>query len=231
MKLLLIIPCYNEEKNILRVVKEIEDRFPEYDYIVVNDGSADNTKKVLEEHHINHISHPINCGLAITFQTGVCWALRQKEHYDAVCQFDADGQHLPDHLPQMLEVMYQEDIDIVIGSRYTGGRKSQNDNVNKKVCRKIISGVIRCLAGSRITDPTSGLRMYRDSVYRLFVEDNIVAPEPDTIVYFLKHQYKVKEIAVEMREREYGESYLTVPKAIQYIFNTISSMILIQWWR
>ena len=231
MKLLLIIPCYNEEKNILKVITEIRNKYCEYDYIVINDGSSDNSEKVLRKYNINHISHLVNCGLAVTFQTGIKWALQQEVHYDAVCQFDADGQHLPYYLPQMLNTLYDTEVDIVIGSRMKKGGQNVFEGISKRICQRILSDIIWYFTKNRITDPTSGFRMYKDTVYNIFATENIVTPEPDGIVYLLKHNFIVKEIPVQMKEREYGESYLTITKAIKYMANIISSIIFIQWWK
>jgi len=99
MKVLIVIPAYNEEGNIVRVVDNLIKNYPEYDYVVVNDGSSDNTKKLCLEHHYNLLSHKVNLGLASSFQTGMKYAL--KNGYDAVLQFDGDGQHRPEYIQEM----------------------------------------------------------------------------------------------------------------------------------
>lgn len=230
MKILLVIPCFNEQGNVQHVIQDIEQNYPTYDYIVVNDGSTDNTKEILEKNGIRHISLPVNCGLAAAFQTGVLWALRADAHYDAICQFDADGQHLPQFLAEMIKEMEEDNADIVIGSRFLNQPKVK-EPVHKKACRKLISAVIFCLTGTIITDPTSGLRMYRDTVWDVFEKDDNAAPEPDTLVYFMKNKFRVKEIAVQMNERTFGKSYLTITKSMKYMMNVVSSMLLVQWWR
>lgn len=230
MKILLVIPCLNEEQNILSVISEIENRHELYDYIVVNDGSSDCTEELLKEHHINHISFMVNCGLTTAFQAGVFYAKRAGIHYDAICQFDADGQHILKYLEDMEEKMQRENADIIIGSRYA--LKGQvKENISKKICRKLISKMILFLTGTVVEDPTSGYRLYKDTVYNMFATDDNLAPEPDTLVYFLKKGFCIKEVGVKMNDRKYGDSYLTFAKSLKYMINVLSAMLFVQWWR
>lgn len=234
MKVLLVIPCYNEENNIIYVIEAIEQKLPDVDYIVVNDGSTDSTSNILKIKNINHISLPVNCGLKAAFQSGIKWALQQSVHYDAICQFDADGQHIPEYIIEMKELMQESTVDVVIGSRYKKSSKNLSlggERVEKKAARIVLIGLIYLLTRKKITDPTSGLRMYRDTVYPLFAEDDNLGPEPDAIVYFLKQHYHIVELPVIMNERVFGESYLTVSQSVRYMFNMINSILLIQWWR
>lgn len=229
MKVLLIIPCYNEKDSIIEVVKNIKEKFPRYDYIVINDGSTDNTGELLTENNINHIEHKINCGLATAFRTGIVYAESGGVHYDAVCQFDADGQHLPDYIEDMIAAMEEENLDIVIGSRFL--KAVEKESMLKKIGRKFISAIIFILTGTKLSDPTSGMRLYKDTIWKLFLKDESLAPEPDTLVYFLRKKYRVQEVAVKMNERVAGESYLTATKSIKYMIHVVSSMLFIQWWR
>lgn len=229
MKILLVIPCYNEEGNILMVVNEIRRELENIDYIVIDDGSTDNTNGILKKNGINHISLPVNCGLKAAFQTGIQWAMGQPVHYDAICQFDADGQHIPKYILEMQEVMEKLEADVVIGSRYKNC--DTDGNIKKRLGRVAIIKLIYILTKKRITDPTSGLRMYKDTVYPFFIEDDNIGPEPDSIVYFLKKKYRVVEIAVKMNERIFGESYLTISESLKYMFNILSSILFLQWWR
>lgn len=232
-KILLIIPCFNERDNICQVIESIHACDPErkyYDYIVVNDGSVDGTDSVLEKNKINHITHLVNCGLNTAFKSGCRYAIDSEVHYDAVCQFDADGQHLADNLDKLRQVLEEKTADVVIGSRYLEGNSS-GSNKMKGISRKMITGCIRLFTGVKIADPTSGMRMYRDTVYPLFVDDINLNPEPDGLVYFLKRGFVVQEVPVEMNERLNGKSYLTIGAAINYMINIIGSIIIFQWWR
>lgn len=125
--------------------------------------------------------------------------------------------------------MSEENADIVIGSRFL--KRKAKESVLKNICRRIIGCVMYLLTGEKITDPTSGMRIYKEEVWKYFLKDDNLSPEPDTMVYFIRHGFRVREVAVEMNERMTGESYLTVSKSIKYVIMVISSMIFIQWWR
>ena len=111
MKILVVIPAYNEEANIERVVKNLIDNYPQYDYVVVNDGSKDQTAEICKKNHFNLLDQPINLGLAGAFQTGMKYAY--KMGYDAAIQFDGDGQHRPEYIEKMVELCRKNDIQIV----------------------------------------------------------------------------------------------------------------------
>lgn len=114
-RLLIVIPAYNEEENIVRVVDDLTRRFPQYDYVVVNDGSRDKTAALCRAHGYRLIDLPVNLGLAGAFQTGLRYAA--DNGYDCAMQLDADGQHRPEYIPAMLEEL-EDGADIVIGSRF-----------------------------------------------------------------------------------------------------------------
>ena len=154
MKVLLIIPAYNEEKNIERVVDHLIDCFPQYDYLVVNDGSKDNTEAICENRGYHLLSLPVNLGLAGAFQAGLKYADRQG--YDYALQFDADGQHLPECIAPMLEEA-QKGYDIVVGSRFVTKKKPFT---LRMVGSHLISFAMRLTTGKRVKDPTSGMRMF-----------------------------------------------------------------------
>ena len=119
MKTLIIVPAYNEGENIERVINNLKDNFSQYDYIVINDGSRDNTEQICRQNGYNYISHPVNLGLAGAFRTGMKYAL--KEGYDAAIQFDGDGQHNPNEIPDLLKPIIDDGADFVNGSRYMNG--------------------------------------------------------------------------------------------------------------
>ena len=120
MKCLVIVPAYNEEENIVRVIENLKENYPAYDYVVINDGSSDNTAGLCRRMGYELIDLPVNLGLAGAFQTGLKYAYRQG--YDYAIQFDADGQHRPEFIDAMLDKI-QEGYDIVIGSRFVTEKK------------------------------------------------------------------------------------------------------------
>lgn len=219
---LIVIPAYNEAENIERVIKDIKDNAPDVDYVIINDGSTDNTKEIVEKNHFNCINGFINLGLFGAVQTGFLYAL--ENNYDVVFQFDGDGQHDAKYIKTMLNEI-QSDDDIIIGSRFVTERKPFTARM---LGSRLISFAIRIATGKKIVDPTSGLRAYGKNSIKDYATDMNNPPEPDTIVYMLRKKRNVKEVQVEMREREFGESYLNLPNTIKYMSRMIVSILLIQ---
>ena len=148
-KLLLIIPAYNEEENIVRVVDEIRNKYPQYDYVVVNDGSRDRTATICREQGYRFVDYPVNLGLAGAFQGGMKYALRKGYRY--AMQYDGDGQHDPRYIEEMLNAAEREGYDIVIGSRFVMEPKPHSARM---LGSRIIGGSIALTTGRRIKDPT-----------------------------------------------------------------------------
>ena len=224
-KLLIVIPAYNEEANIVRVVEDLVERFPQYDYVVVNDGSRDKTAAVCREHGFHLIDLPVNLGLAGAFQTGLRYAA--ENGYDCAMQLDADGQHLPRYIAPMLEKL-EAGADIVIGSRFVTVLKPRT---LRMVGSYLISWAIRLTTGQPICDPTSGMRMFNRRLLEEFAQNLNYGPEPDTISYLIKNGAVVKEVQVKMAERTAGESYLNFARSVQYMIKMGLSILLIQWFR
>ena len=224
-KLLIVIPAYNEEGSIERVVDDLIQNYPQYDYVVVNDGSRDRTAAICRSRGYRLIDLPVNLGLAGAFQTGLRYAA---EHgYDCAMQLDADGQHLPRYIAPMLEEL-EAGADIVIGSRFITVLKPRT---LRMVGSYLISWAIRLTTGQPICDPTSGLRMFNRRLLEEFAQNLNYGPEPDTISYLIKNGAVVKEVQVEMAERTAGESYLNFARSVQYMIKMGLSILLIQWFR
>ena len=224
-KLLIIIPAYNEEASIVRVVDDLIQNYPQYDYIVVNDGSRDKTAAICRAHGYHLIDLPVNLGLAGAFQTGLRYAA--ENGYDCAIQLDADGQHLPRYIAPMLEKL-EDGADIVIGSRFITVLKPRT---LRMVGSYLISWAIRLTTGRAICDPTSGMRLFNRRLLEEFAQNPNYGPEPDTISYLIKNGATVAEVQVEMAERIAGESYLNMTNAIKYMIRMGFSIILIQWFR
>ena len=227
MKLLIIIPAYNEEQNIVTVIEDLKRKVPDYDYVIVTDGSKDGTAQVCREYGYNMIDLPINLGLSGAVSTGMRYA--DERGYDAVVQFDSDGQHQAEFLDKMKDFMEQEECDIVIGSRFVDTKKKPK--TLRMFGSDIISLLIAITTGNRITDPTSGMRMYGREVYKQFIRDVNYIPEPDTICLLIKKGFKVKEVQVELKERISGQSYLNFLGSIKYMVKMSFSILFIQMFR
>lgn len=226
MKLLIIIPAYNEQDNIEKVVENLKNSYPQYDYIVINDGSKDKTSQICAEKGYNFIDLPVNLGLTGAFQTGLQYAY--KNGYDAALQFDADGQHKAEFIQPMIENMKQTNADIVIGSRFVTVKKPKS---LRMVGSYIIALAMWITTGKKLTDPTSGMRLFSRKLIAEFAKDINYSPEPDTISYLIKNGASVTEVQVTMGEREAGESYLNFTNAIKYMIKMGMSIVFIQWFR
>ena len=225
MKTLLIIPAYNEEENIKRVVEHLEKNYPFYDYIVINDGSKDSTEKICRENGYNYVSHPINIGLAGAVQTGMKYAY---EHgYDAAVQFDGDGQHDPAYIKNMQKKL-ADGYNIVIGSRFVSEKKPKS---LRMLGSNLIQGAIKITTGKTIKDTTSGMRLFDKDMIKKLAFSYDMGPEPDTVALLIRKGAKVAEVQVEMSERTAGESYLTFAKSINYMARMLVSILILQWFR
>lgn len=225
MKVLIIIPAYNEAENIERVVDDLIENYPQFDYVVVNDGSKDKTLDICKSRGYNYLDMPINVGLTDGVQAGMMYAHKYK--YDYAIQFDGDGQHDPKYIQPMLDTM-GEDCDICIGSRFVDKKKPKS---LRMLGSNMISAIIRLTTGKKVKDPTSGMRMFNRKVIKVMARTIDYGPEPDTLAHLIRSGAKVKEVQVEMHDRVAGESYLNLRRSIKYMTHMFFSIIFIQWFR
>lgn len=223
MKMLIIIPAYNEALNIERVVDGLVHDFPQYDYVVVNDGSKDNTVEICKRRGYNLLDLPINLGLSGAVQAGIRYAVRCG--YDAAIQIDGDGQHRPEYIADLARVVESGEVDIAIGSRFVSVPKPKS---MRMLGSNIISALIKLTTGVTIKDPTSGMRLFSRKVCTEYADNMNYGPEPDTISYLIKKGIKVKEVQVEMDERIAGDSYLNFSRSIKYMISMCFSILFIQ---
>ena len=225
MKKLIIIPAYNESENILNTVKVIQEDAPDFDYVVINDCSKDNTLQLLVKNHINHVNLPVNLGIGGAVQTGYKYAL--ENNYDVAVQVDGDGQHDPKYLKVLVNALEKNDADMVIGSRFINNEGFQSTFM-RRVGIVYFTKLIHLLTGKTITDPTSGFRMCNRKVIELFSKDYPRDyPEPESIVALLKRNMNVMEVPVQMKERQGGVSSINASKSVYYMIK-VSLAILIE---
>ena len=227
MNLLIIIPAYNEAENIERVVNNLRENYPQYDYVVVNDGSSDDTRKICAKKGYNFLDLPINVGLAGAIRAGIRYA--NYHGYDYAVQIDGDGQHDPKYIKDMLEKMRSAQADIIIGSRFKEKKKPHS---MRMLGSRIISGAIKLTTGGKkIEDVTSGMRLFNKRMIKNFGYNMHYSPEPDTIAYLLNCGIKIEEIQVEMYERIAGTSYLNLKNSVWYMLKMLFSILVFQWVR
>lgn len=224
-ELLIVIPAYNEAMNIVKVVNNLVENYPQYDYVVVNDGSADATAAVCREHGFELLDLPINLGLAGAFQAGLKYAYRRGYQY--VIQYDGDGQHRAEYIEGLLEAA-KEGYDVVIGSRFVTEKKPFSARM---LGSRLISGLMRLTSGARIKDSTSGMRMFGPRMIRILALNMNYGPEPDTISYLVKCGARVKEVQVKMDDRMGGESYLNFVRSLKYMIQMVVSIVFVQAFR
>lgn len=222
LKTLVVVPAYNEALNIEKTVQDILDNASHVDYVVVNDGSKDNTLEVLQKNGFHYIDSICNLGLFGAVQTGFRYGLMHD--YDVVIQFDGDGQHQARYINDLVNEI-EKGADISIGSRFVTEKKPWTARMAGS---RLIAGAIKLTTGKKIADPTSGFRAYNKDCIREYALTPNMPPEPDTLVYMLKKGKNIKEIQVEMSEREFGESYLNLANTVKYMSRMMVSILLIQ---
>lgn len=229
-KILLIIPAYNEEENILKTYNDIinynEKYKTSYDVIVINDGSKDNTSKICHENNIPVIDLIRNLGIGGAVQTGYKYAL--ENDYDIAIQFDGDGQHDVEFIKDIIKPIMDNEVNMVIGSRFIDNSKSDFKSTKaRRIGINIISKVIKYKTKIKIYDTTSGFRAVDKNIIKLFASIYPTEyPEPISTVEVINHNYKMKEIPVSMKERIGGSSSIKSWKNVYYMINVILTIML-----
>lgn len=224
MKVLIIIPAFNEAGNIEKVVDNLIENYPQYDYVVVNDCSLDQTKEICLRRGYHFLDQPINLGIGGTVQNGYQYAL---EHdYDVAIQIDGDGQHDVSYIADMLPRLESGEADIVIGSRFIEKEGFQSSGA-RRMGIAMISTVIKLLTWKRVKDVTSGFRAVNRRFISIYAKDYPQDyPEPEAIVAALMYGAKMEEVPVIMHERISGNSSINLKKAIYYMIKVILALFI-----
>lgn len=223
-KVLIIIPAYNEADSIEKVVDNIIKNYPQYDYVVVNDGSKDNTREICRRKKYNYLNLSVNLGIGGAVQTGYKYA--KDQGYEIAVQIDGDGQHDICHLEKMLDILEKKEADIVIGSRFIEKEGFQS-SATRRTGIKILSTLIFLCTKCKVKDVTSGFR----AVNKRFIEIYSVNyptdyPEPEAIVAAVMHGGRIKECPVIMKERETGTSSINFIKAVYYMIKVTLAILV-----
>ena len=224
MKTLIIIPAFNEEGSIEKVVNNLTEKFPQYDYLVVNDGSTDGTKNICNGNGYQVVNLVINMGIGGAVQTGYRYA--RDNHYDIAVQIDGDGQHDVSFLAEMIKLIEENNADVVIGSRFVEKEGFQSSQM-RRVGINFLSILAWVLTGVRVKDITSGYRVINRRLINIFAEDYPSDyPEPEAMVIAAVHGGRIVEYPVVMRERENGESSITLKKSVYYMIKVTLAMLI-----
>ncbi|MCR5449639.1 MAG: glycosyltransferase family 2 protein [Solobacterium sp.] len=222
MKVLIIVPAYNEEKNLPVLIPKITAEG--WDYIVINDGSTDNSAEMLREKGFNHMDLAVNAGLAAVTKMGFMYA--HDHGYDAALVVDGDGQHPPVYIKDLVKKI-EEGYDYVVGSRFIDRKKPMS---MRMIGSRLICWAIRLKTGKTVKDPTSGMRALGRKTLQDFAENMNFIAEPDALVYVLRRGYSFSEIQVDMEERTEGVSYFHSPlKSARYMYTILMSILFLQW--
>ena len=224
-KILIVIPAHNEEKNISPVLKGIQKQLPGLPILVINDGSSDNTEKVVLEHNAEVISLPYNSGYGIALQTGFLYAV--KNDFSIVVQMDSDGQHDPANIKDLIEAVQKENCDVVIGSRFLS-KDSYKSSLARHAGMLLFGSIASFLCGQKVTDPTSGFQALKGQAIHFAASDNYPPdyPDADFIILLNRCGFRVKEIPVTMHASPEKESMHHGHKTIYYVFKMFLSIFV-----
>ena len=223
-KKVVIIPAYNEGRNIINVVNDMKSFRPDFDIVVIDDGSTDDTQKVAEDCHIPVISLPFNLGIGGAMQTGFKYA--KENGYDIAIQVDGDGQHMPQEIPKLLKYLQNDQNDVVIGSRYL-----EDNDYKTPLFRKLgillFSFVNSQIAKKRFTDNTSGFRAYNSkAIHFLALNYPSDYPEVEAVAVLAMNRFRIKEVPVLMRPRQFGVSSINAISAIYYMIKVSLALLV-----
>lgn len=223
MKALIIIPAYNESENIKRVITNLTENYPKYDYVIINDCSTDNTEAICKENGFDYISLPANLGIGGGVQTGYKYALRKG--YDIAVQMDGDGQHDPAYLDELTAILEKGEADIAIGSRFITKEGFQSSGM-RRFGIKFLSLLIKVCSGADIKDVTSGYRAVNRKFIEIYSKDYADDyPEPEAIVAARMYGGTLAEVPVIMNERMGGVSSINPIKSVYYMIKVSLSIL------
>ena len=223
-KVLVIIPCYNEEDNIVNTVENLRAECPEVDFLVVNDCSTDSSAELLRRHHYPFLDLPVNLGIGGNVQCGYLYAVRNG--YDVAVQMDGDGQHNPLFLADVVRPVAEGRLDMCIGSRFITKEGFQTSFM-RRVGIRFLSGLIFLLSGHRVLDVTSGFRATNARMTAYFARHYAIDyPEPEAIITAVLNGYRVGEAPVVMEERMGGKSSISPFKSVYYMVKVSIALVV-----
>lgn len=224
MKTLLIIPAYNESENIAGLINEISANYSQYDYVVINDCSTDQTPNILSAAKASYINLPVNLGIGGGVQTGYRYAL---EHgYEIAVQIDGDGQHDPKYIKDVIAPIENGQADVVIGSRFIEKEGFQS-SVSRRLGINLLSALIRVLCGVHVRDVTSGMRAVNQTLIAEYASNYAQDyPEPEALLTAGIMRARVMEVPVQMRERQGGTSSINAFRSIYYMIKVSIALVL-----
>ncbi len=219
-----IVPAFNEEGNIGRVVDELRAFDPDLDVVVVSDGSVDRTAEVAAAHGAHVLRLPFNLGIGGAVQTGFRYAW--ENGYELAVRCDGDGQHDPSELPKVLAPVLAGEADIAVGTRF-GSDDGYRSSATRRLGIRVLAAVVSAIARQRVTDTTSGFQALDRRALALFASDYPHDyPEVEGMVMTIKHRLRLREVPVRMREREHGRSSITAIRSVYYMARVLLALFV-----
>ena len=232
MRPLVIVPAYNEERGIGRVIGSVRREMPEADILVVDDGSADGTARAAYSAGAAVARHPFNLGYGAALQTGYRFATRAG--YEVLVQMDGDGQHDSSCIGVLLEPIRLGEADVAIGSRFLGGtggaapKAAYDVPLARKIGISLFRAITALIIRQRITDPTSGFQAMTRAVFSSFIGEKFPADYPDADVIIMLHRsgFRIVEVPVRMFENPDKKSMHSGLKPLYYMFKMFLSIFV-----
>lgn len=223
---LAVVPAYNERDSVAGVVRALVERAPMFDVIVIDDGSTDDTADRAAEAGAEVVRLPFNLGIGGAVQTGFQYAL--ENGYQYMAQVDGDGQHEPGELARLVsKITSDPSIDMVCGSRFADAASGYLAPLSRRTGIHLFSFGLSKILGQRVTDPTSGFRLYNRRAIRLFANDYPNDyPEVEAVLMLHAHQLRMTEVPVKMYQRGGGQSSITKGRSLYYMIK-VSLAILV----
>ncbi|MBI2267473.1 MAG: glycosyltransferase [Armatimonadetes bacterium] len=222
-RILVIIPAFNEEKNIVPVIEEIRSTLASCDIIVIDDGSSDGTARMVKGSKEALIRHPINLGYGVAVQTGLKYA--REQDYDMAILLDGDGQHDPADIDVLTRSLKENPADVVIGSRFLHNKKYR-ESFARKAGRLLFAGISRVITGQRILDITSGFQaLNKKAIHFLADEYPKDFPDAEVTILLSLHGFKMIEVPVDIRARQHGRSMYTVLRSAYYPLKVLIAIL------
>jgi hypothetical protein len=225
-EILVIVPAYNEEQNIARVIEDLESVEIDLDIVVINDGSLDNTSQVARSgNRVLVIDLPKNLGIGGAVQTGFKYAARN--NYRVAVQFDGDGQHLAAEIPKLLKALESQAVSMVIGSRFVEAQAGYRSTFTRRIGIRLFQAFNSFLIRQRVTDNTSGFRAYdRRSIEFLARYYPVDYPEPEAVILLGRNGFTITEVSILMRERQGGDSSIIGITGGYYMIKVLLAIIM-----
>ena len=226
-KYLIIVPAYNEEKNISDVIKDLTMNVPYADILVIDDASVDRTYNIVSLTRAKVIQHIFNMGYSATIQTGFKYACIND--YDYVIQFDGDGQHIATEINKLIDAMKLKKLDLVIGSRFINNTHYKHGKL-KRLGTNIFVFLIKILTKQNISDPTSGFQILSKKVFEICAKPGLYPDYPDAnfLFHLINNGIKVGEVPVIMKDRLYGISmHSSLAKNFKYMVEVLYSIMIV----